>query len=102
MPPSAALFRSLVLPRVSTTVLFWALRARSSRSRSGGGGLSARLSVHQGAALALARRGLSFQEKPAMPVGLVPVGNRRSCHLRPTREESGEAFMVALGWHFEE
>jgi len=33
------------------------------------------ISVHQGAALALARRGLSFQEKPAMPVGLVPVGN---------------------------
>src|SRR5450755_4452684 len=75
MPPSAVLFRNLVLPRVSTTVLFWALRARSSRSRSGGRGLSARLSVHQGAALALARRGLSFQEKPAMPVGLVPVGN---------------------------
>jgi IS605 OrfB family transposase len=33
------------------------------------------ISVHQGAALAIARRGLGFSESPTAPIGIVPVGN---------------------------
>ena len=33
------------------------------------------ISVHQGAALAVARRGLGFSERPTVRIGIVPVGN---------------------------
>ena len=33
------------------------------------------ISVHQGAALAIARRGLGLSERSAVPVGIVPTGN---------------------------
>ncbi len=58
---------------------------------------------HQGAAYAVARRGLGLSERAR------PCGGRRAgpqwtahAHLRPTREESDEACMVVLGGRSEE
>jgi hypothetical protein len=59
------------------------------------------LSVHLAAAVAIARRGLSFRETPG-GVGCCNTDPRRPCHRRPchlpaTGAESQEACVVVLG-----